>query len=46
MAFALWGRGVELLIDSVILALANQIRIFASLLADVQIRSYNHDRWI
>jgi hypothetical protein len=38
MTFCLWGRGVELLIDSVTLALNNQIRIFASLLADVAVR--------
>jgi hypothetical protein len=31
MTFCLWDRGVELLIDSVTLALNNQIRIFASL---------------
>jgi hypothetical protein len=38
MTFCLWGRGVELLIDSVTLALNNQVRIFASLLADVAVR--------
>ena len=38
MTFCLWGRGVELLIDSVTLALSNQISIFASLLADVAVR--------
>jgi hypothetical protein len=31
-------RGLELLIDSVTLALNSQIRIFASLLADVAVR--------
>ena len=38
LAFRLWGRDVELLIDSVTLALNNQVRIFASLLADVATR--------
>jgi len=38
LTFCLWGRGVELLIDSVTLALNSQIRIFASLLADVAVR--------
>jgi hypothetical protein len=38
MTFCLWGRGVELLIDPVTLALNNQVRIFASLLADVAVR--------
>jgi len=38
MTFCLWGCGVELLIDSVTLALSNQVRIFASLLADVAVR--------
>jgi hypothetical protein len=38
MTFCLWGRGVELLIDPVTLALNDQIRIFASLLADVAVR--------
>ena len=36
--FCLWGRAVELLIDSVTLALNNQVRIFASLLVDVAVR--------
>jgi hypothetical protein len=31
----LWGRSVELLIDAVTLALNNQIKIYATLLADV-----------
>jgi putative transposase len=35
MTFCLWGRGVELLIDSVTLALTGQIKIYANLLADV-----------
>jgi hypothetical protein len=38
MTFVIWGRGVELLIDSVTLAPNNQVRIFASLLADVAVR--------
>jgi hypothetical protein len=38
MTFCLWGRGVELLIDSVTLALNNQIKIHANLLADVGVR--------
>jgi hypothetical protein len=38
LTFCLWGRGVELLIDAVTLALNNQIRIFATLLADVGVR--------
>jgi hypothetical protein len=43
MTFCLWGRGVELLIDSITLALNNQIRIFASLLADVAVRGHHAD---
>jgi hypothetical protein len=35
---ALWGRGVELLIEAKTLALNNQIRIFANLLCDVGVR--------
>jgi hypothetical protein len=38
ITFCLWGRGVELLIDSVTLALNNQIKIYANLLCDVGIR--------
>jgi hypothetical protein len=38
MTFCIWGRGVELLIDSKTLALNNQIRIFANLLCDVGVR--------
>jgi hypothetical protein len=38
MTFCLWGRGVELLVDAISLALNNQVRIFASLLADVVVR--------
>ena len=38
MTFCLWGRGVELLIDSVTLSLNNQVRIFATLLVDVAVR--------
>lgn len=38
MTFAIWGRGVELLIDAVTLALNNQVRIFSSLLCDVGVR--------
>jgi hypothetical protein len=38
MTFCLWGRGVELLIDAVTLALNNQIKIYATLLADVGVR--------
>jgi hypothetical protein len=38
MKFCLWGRDVELLIDAVTLALNNQIKIYATLLADVGVR--------
>jgi Phage capsid family len=38
MTFCLWGRGIELLIDSVTLALNNQIKIQANLLCDVGVR--------
>jgi hypothetical protein len=38
MTFCLWGRGVKLLIDAISLALNNQIRIYANLLADVGVR--------
>jgi hypothetical protein len=38
MTFCLWGRGVELLIDSVTLAVNNQIKIHANLLCDVGVR--------
>jgi hypothetical protein len=34
--FCLWGRGVELLIDPLSLALNNQVRMFANLLCDVR----------
>ena len=38
MTFCLWGRGVELLIDPLTLALNNQVRIIANLLCDVGVR--------
>jgi Phage capsid family len=38
MTFCIWGRGVELLIDPLTLALNNQVRIFANLLCDVGVR--------
>ena len=38
VTFCIWGRGVELTIDPLTLALNNQVRIFASLLADVAVR--------
>jgi hypothetical protein len=38
MTFCLWGRGVELLIDQVTAALTGQVKIYASLLADVGVR--------
>jgi hypothetical protein len=38
MTFCIWGRGVELPIDAVTLALNNQVRIFANLLCDVGVR--------
>jgi len=38
MTFCLWGRGVELLIDPVTLALNGQIKIYANLLCDVGVR--------
>ena len=41
MTFALWGRGVELFIDQVTLALTGQLKIYASLLADVGVRYPN-----
>jgi len=34
----LWGRGVELLIDQYTMALTGQVKIYASLLADVGVR--------
>ena len=38
MTFCLWGRGVELLVDQLSLALIGQIKIYANLLADVGVR--------
>jgi hypothetical protein len=38
MTFCLWGRGVELLIDAVTMALTGQIKIYANLLCDVGVR--------
>ena len=38
LTFCLWGRGVELLIDPVTMGITNQIKIYASLLADVGVR--------
>jgi hypothetical protein len=38
MTFCIWGRCVELLIDSVTLALNNQVKIYANLLCDVGVR--------
>jgi hypothetical protein len=38
LTFAIWGRGVELLIVAVTLALNNKIKIYATLLADVGVR--------
>jgi hypothetical protein len=38
MTFCLWGRSVELLVDAVTMALTGQIKIYASLLADVGVR--------
>jgi hypothetical protein len=35
MTFCLWGRGVELLVDAVTMALTGQIKIYANLLADI-----------
>jgi hypothetical protein len=35
MTFAIWGRGVELLVDQYTLALTGQVKIYASLFADV-----------
>jgi hypothetical protein len=37
LTFCLWGRGVELLIDAVTMALTGQVKIYANLLADVGI---------
>jgi hypothetical protein len=38
MTFCLWGRGIELLVDPLSSALNNQVRITATLLADVAVR--------
>jgi hypothetical protein len=38
LTFCLWGRGVELLIDSVTMAFTGQIKIYANLLCDVGVR--------
>ena len=38
MTFCIWGRGVELLIDPLTLALNNQVKIYANLLCDVGLR--------
>ena len=38
LTFAIWGRGVELLIDQVTAALTGQVRIFATLLCDIGVR--------
>jgi hypothetical protein len=38
MTFCIWGRGVELLIDAVTLALNSQVKIYANLLCDVGVR--------
>lgn len=38
MTFCLWGRSAELLVDSVSLALNNQVRITATLLCDIGVR--------
>jgi hypothetical protein len=38
MTFCLWGRGVELPINSVTKALTGQVKIYANLLCDVGVR--------
>jgi hypothetical protein len=38
MTFCIWGRAVEPFIDPLMLALNNQVRIFANLLCDVGVR--------
>jgi hypothetical protein len=38
MSFCLWGRSVELFVDAVTMALTGQIKIYATLLADVGVR--------
>jgi hypothetical protein len=38
LTFALWNRGVEILVDQVTMALTSQVRIFATLLCDVWVR--------
>jgi len=38
LTFALWNRGVEILVDQVTMALTGQVRIFATLLCDVGVR--------
>jgi len=36
--FCLWGRGIELLIDSVTMALTGRIKSYSTLLADIGVR--------
>ena len=38
LTFCLWGRGVEILVDHLALALTGQVKIYATLLADVGVR--------
>jgi predicted phage gp36 major capsid-like protein len=38
MTFCLWGRGVEILVDQYTMALTGQVKIYATLLADVGVR--------
>jgi hypothetical protein len=38
LTYCSWGRSIELLIDQVTLALTGQVKIYASLLADIAIR--------
>jgi hypothetical protein len=38
MTFCLRGRGVEILVDQFTMALTGQIKVYASLLADVGMR--------
>jgi len=38
MTFCIWVRGVELLIDAVMLSLNNKVKNYANLLCDVAVR--------
>jgi hypothetical protein len=38
MTFCLWGRGIEIRVDQYSMALTGQVKLYASLLADVGVR--------